>query len=187
MNSHVNAISQRLSLRQPQRDSLEILSRVCEIIELSKTRDLAQTLEIIKGEFPSVTDFERVFPSICFALATGVGKTRLMGAFISYLFREKGMRHYFVLAPNLTIYNKLFADFSPGTPKYVFQGIAEFAVDEPILVTGENYDTARGLYGDMAGFQSIVINIFNISKINAEVSEGVRVGKPIRIIRYKEQ
>ena len=42
-------------------------------------------------EFPSVTDFERDFPSLCFALATGVGKTRLMGAFIAYL--QSGMEH----------------------------------------------------------------------------------------------
>jgi len=28
--------------------------------------------------------FERDFPSLCFALAIGVGKTRLMGAFIAY-------------------------------------------------------------------------------------------------------
>ena len=35
---------------------------------------------------PKVTDFERDFPSLCFALATGVGKTRLMGAFITYLY-----------------------------------------------------------------------------------------------------
>ena len=182
MNNHVNAISQRLRLRQPQRDSLEILARVCEEIELSKTRDLAQTLEIINGQFPTVTDFEREFPSICFALATGVGKTRLMGAFISYLFRAKSLRNYFVLAPNLTIYNKLIADFTPGMPKYVFQGIAEFSTEPPILVTGENYENARGLYSDMAGFQGIVVNIFNISKINAEV----RSGEAPKIKRLRE-
>ncbi|RDE48818.1 MAG: hypothetical protein DVS81_20060 [Candidatus Accumulibacter meliphilus] len=36
-------------------------------------------LEAIRSEFPSLTNFERDFPSLCFALATGVGKTRLMG------------------------------------------------------------------------------------------------------------
>jgi len=39
----------------------------------------------LKAQFPKLSDFERDFPSPCFALATGVGKTRLMGAFISYL------------------------------------------------------------------------------------------------------
>jgi type III restriction enzyme len=75
----VNSISGRLSLRQPQRHSLEILSRITEIIPLEKTSDLISSLEIIQSEFSTVTDFEREFPSLCFALATGVGKTRLMG------------------------------------------------------------------------------------------------------------
>src|ERR1039458_4760342 len=83
MKPAVNSISNRLSLRPPQRDSLEILDRVCEIISLEKGADPAQALSAIRSEFPTVTDFERDFPSLCFALATGVGKTRLMGAFIS--------------------------------------------------------------------------------------------------------
>src|ERR1035437_8621166 len=145
MKPAVNSISNRLSLRQPQRDSLEILDRVCEIISLEKGADPAQALSAIRSEFPTVTDFERDFPSLCFALATGVGKTRLMGAFISYLHQAEGISHFFVLAPNLTIYNKLFADFTPNTPKYVFQGIAEFANNPPEIVTGDNYESGRGV------------------------------------------
>jgi type III restriction enzyme len=38
-------------------------------------------VEALKAQFPKLSDFERDFPSLCFALATGVGKTRLMGAF----------------------------------------------------------------------------------------------------------
>lgn len=62
-------------------------------------------LAAIQSEFPSVTNFEREFPSLCFSLATGVGKTQLMGAFISYLFLACGIKNFFVLAPNLTIYS----------------------------------------------------------------------------------
>ena len=87
--SHVNTISNRLSLRPPQRKSLEILARVCDIIPLEKNGDLAQALNVIQSELSSVSEFERDFPSLCFALATGVGKTRLMGAFISYSSRPK--------------------------------------------------------------------------------------------------
>lgn len=112
MNRHINAIAGRLSLRSPQRRSLEILDRITEIAPPGKDADLLAVLETIKSEFPSVTDFEREFPSLCFALATGVGKTRLMGAFISYLHLAHGINNFFVLAPNLTIYNKLIADFS---------------------------------------------------------------------------
>lgn len=192
MNQHVNAISQRLSLRKPQRESLEILARVCELIELDKNADLAQQLAAIKSEFPTVQDFERDFPSLCFALATGVGKTRLMGAFISYLYRVEKIRHYFVLAPNLTIYRKLIADFTPNTPKYVFQGIHEFAANPPVIITSDNYESGIGVRADdgsgmlrqgyLFGDSAVHINIFNISKINSEV----RGGNSPRIKRLNE-
>ncbi len=142
-------------------------------------------IEAIKERFPGpgIEDFERDFPSLCFALATGVGKTRLMGAFISYLCQAKGIRHFFVLAPNLTIYNKLIGDFTPGNPKYVFQGIAEFAQNPPELITGDNYESGRGIRGaTLFGTDVVHINIFNISKINSEV----RGGSTPRIKRLSE-
>src|SRR6266568_131614 len=120
MNRHLNPIAGRLSLRPPQRRSLEILDRIVAIAPPTKGANAESTLAVIRTEFPSVTDFEREFPSLCFALATGVGKTRLMGAFISYLHLAHGFNNFFVMAPNLTIYNKLYADFTPNTPKYVF-------------------------------------------------------------------
>ena len=183
MNRHVNAIAGRLSLRPPQRRSLEMLDRITEIAPPRKDTDAAAlqaALETIRSEFPSVTDFEREFPSLCFALATGVGKTRLMGAFISYLHLAHGINNFFVLAPNLTIYNKLIADFTPNTPKYVFKGIAEFATDAPALITGDNYEAMAGTLFDV--LLRCKINIFNISKINSEV----RGGKSPRIKRLSE-
>ncbi len=180
MNRHVNAIAGRLSLRPPQRQSLEILDRVTEIAPPKKGADVAAALAAIRSEFPGVTDFEREFPSLCFALATGVGKTRLMGAFISYLHLAHGVDNFFVLAPNLTIYDKLITDFTPNTPKYVFKGIAEFATDAPEIITGDNYDQRDPKTGQLFG--NVRINIFNISKINSEV----RGGKSARIKRLSE-
>ena len=156
---HVNAVANRLSLRPPQRESLLILDRLCEIVDFQKTTDMAEALKVIQSEFPSVLDFERDFPSLCFALATGVGKTRLMGAFISYLYRAEGIRNFFVLAPNLTIYNKLFADFTPNTPKYVFQGISEFAMEPPEIITGDNYESGRGIRGGRLFDDGVHINL----------------------------
>ncbi len=180
MNRHVNAISGRLSLRPPQRRSLEILDRVMEILPEDGNADLQAKMAAICAEFPSVTDFEREFPSLCFALATGVGKTRLMGAFISYLHLAHGINNFFVMAPNLTIYKKLIADFTPNTPKYVFKGIAEFATDTPEIITGDDYEAKAGTLFDQV--LRCKINIFNISKINSEV----RGGKSPRIKRLSE-
>ena len=184
MNSLVNSIAGRLSLRPPQRRSLEILDRITEIVPPRRDTDLHSALATIQSEFPTVTDFEREFPSLCFALATGVGKTRLMGAFISYLHLAHGINHFFVLAPNLTIYNKLITDFTPNTSKYVFKGIAELATEPPEIITGDNYESGIGVRRSLLpGInQGIHVNIFNISKINSEV----RGGRAPRIKRLSE-
>src|SRR5687768_13384671 len=176
----VNAIAGRLSLRPPQRRALEILDRVTEIVPPAKDADVQTALAVIRDEYPSVTDFERDFPSLCFALATGVGKTRLMGAFISYLHVAHGIDNFFVLAPNLTIYNKLIADFTPGSAKYVFKGVAAFATQPPEIITGDNYTSRAGTLFDQ--LVRCKVNIFNISKINTEV----RGGRSPRIKRLSE-
>jgi len=178
----VNTISGRLSLREPQRKSLELLSRITELVKPSKDTETSAALSIIRSEFSQVTGFDRDFVSLCFALATGVGKTRLMGAFISYLHLAHKVNHFFVLAPNLTIYNKLVADFTPGTPKYVLKGIAEFAQDPPQIITGDNYERADVVRSGVLIEGGIQVNIFNISKINSEV----RGGKSPRIKRLSE-
>jgi type III restriction enzyme len=79
-------ISQRLSLRKPQEQALNVLAELLEVVPLGKEEDLVEALLALQKQWPSVEEFERDFPSLCFALATGVGKTRLMGAFISYLY-----------------------------------------------------------------------------------------------------
>ena len=97
--SEVDSVSGRLSLREPQRYSLEVLDRVMEIAQPQRRASVKSALEVIRAEYPSVIDFGHAFPSLCFALATGVGKTQLMGAFITYLYLAHGLRHFFVLAP----------------------------------------------------------------------------------------
>ncbi|WP_287799498.1 DEAD/DEAH box helicase [Acidiphilium sp.] len=180
MNRHGNAIAGRLSLRAPQRQSLEILDRVTELVPPRKGADIEETLAAIRSEYPGVTDFERDFLSLCFALATGVGKTRLMGAFIAYLHLAHGLNNFFVLAPNLTIYKKLITDFTPNTPKYVLKGIAEFAISPPVITTGDNFERQIASGGNLF---PVTINIFNISKINSEV----RGGRSPRIRSFREE
>ena len=71
MNRIAASIRNRLSLRPPQADSLEILAILADALVLQKNADPAPELEKVKGSYPTCTDFERNFPSICFALATG--------------------------------------------------------------------------------------------------------------------
>ena len=62
MNRHVNAIAGRLSLRPPQRRSLEILDRITEIVPPEKGLICKRRLRPFRSEFPTVSDFEREFP-----------------------------------------------------------------------------------------------------------------------------
>lgn len=169
MNQNIlNQIKQRLSLRLPLAEALEITANVADQIPLSKAKrktTVEENLEVIKALYPSCTDFQRAFPSVTHNIATGVGKTRLMGAIISYLYLAKGIKNFFILAPNLTIYEKLIKDFGdPAYSKYVFNGISEFVHNRPVIITGDNYAQQGALFNE----SEIRINIFNISKFNSD-------------------
>ncbi len=157
-------ISGVMSLRKPQKKSLEILHEIINSINLKKGMNLQAALGAVKALCPTCTDFERDFMSLTFALATGVGKTRLMGAFIAYLYTQHNIKNFFVVAPNTTIYNKLCRDLNDNnSPKYVFRGLSCF-VNAPQVITGEDYRSKP-----LSFFQSEVrIFVFNISKFDKE-------------------
>lgn len=164
----VDYISGCMSLRKPQKRSLKILADILDEVELAKDIDPDKALRDVHDMYPTCSNFERDFMSLTFALATGVEKTRLMGAFITYLYTQKGIKNFFVVAPNLTIYEKLKQDLgNPSSEKYVFRGIGCFKSMLPNLITGENYREK----GMMGGFSDVTINIFNISKFNRELGK----------------
>ena len=176
MNTVANNIRQRLSLRKPLAEALDLTSRIVDNLSLQKPpKDEAKLKAFLKKELaevkaivPTVKDFDRDFPSLAFSIATGIGKTRLMGAIIAYLYLKKGIKHFFILAPNLTLYNKLIRDFGDTTyEKYVFKGISDFVTNPPQIVTGETYNERTPSL-----FSSLQINIFNIAKFNKDSKEG---------------
>ena len=172
MNQVVNNIKQRLSLREPLAEALEVVAKLTDKLALKKPAAeeeyeayLKEQLKVAQEVCPFCKNFERDFPSFAFSIATGIGKTRLMGACIAYLYLKKGIRHFFILAPNLTLYEKLIRDFGDTSyEKYVFKGLSEFVHNTPVVITGENYNSAHGLFSA----QEIQINIFNIAKFNSE-------------------
>ncbi|WP_332029950.1 DEAD/DEAH box helicase [Kaistella sp.] len=173
MNQISASIKQRLSLRAPLQDSLDVIADVTNRLSLTKPSAdaaenkefLQQELAVIKEAYPAFKDFQREFPSLAFSIATGVGKTRLMGAIISYLYLAKGIKNFFILSPNLTIYEKLIRDFGdPSYYKYVFNGISDFVHNRPVIITGDNYNQQSNLFEE----SEIRINIFNISKFNSD-------------------
>ncbi len=160
----VDYISGVMSLRAPQRDSLKILETITENVALQKGMKLDAALGAVKALYPTCTDFERDFMSLTFALATGVGKTRLMGAFIAYLYTNRNIRNFFVVAPNTTIYDKLRRDLTEGSSdKYVFKGLGCFSLP-PEIITDDDYKNKTMSLRE----SDIRIFIYNIDKFNKE-------------------
>ena len=157
-------ISGVMSLRNPQEKSLKILEEIINDIDLVNNRNIEEILKVIHSKYPICSDFERDFISLTFALATGVGKTRLMGAFITYLYTNYGIKNFLVVAPGTTIYEKLKSDLgNPDNPKYVFKGLGCFN-NPPKIIADDDYANKN-----ISLFDSEVnIYVYNIGKFDKE-------------------
>lgn len=167
----VNQIGYAMSLRDPQKEALtyfDAISSHCDYKKDGKGAVEAVATEYCEKQRTIKVDDKFDFPSFCYAMATGIGKTRLMGACIYYLYKTKGYRHFFILAPGSTIYDKLRKESNPNHPKYIFKGL-ESEMGRPKVYDGENYDSYPVRYEQMSlQFEKgseIELFIFNIGKI----------------------
>ena len=168
-------ISGVMSLRKPQTASLKILEEIVNSVSLRKGMNLKAALGAVHAMYPICSDFERDFMSLTFALATGVGKTRLMGAFIAYLYTQHNIKNFFVVAPGTTVYDKLKKDLSDfNSPKYVFKGLGCFSAP-PQIITDDDYRQKS-----LSIFDSdIRIFVYNIDKFNKEGANMKKVNELI--------
>lgn len=167
----VDKINWAMSLRDPQYDALRCFANISEQLEYrTATKEEAEQTASVQCQNPHaiLVAKEFDFPSFCFSMATGIGKTRLMGAAIYYLYKTKGYRHFMILAPGNTIYDKLRAEAAPSHPKYVFRGL-EAEMGRPKVYDGENYLSYPVKYEQGELFventSEVQLFIFNIGKI----------------------
>lgn len=169
MSEIVNKIKYAMSLRTPQAEALSYLDAISSHCDYKKdSKDVVEAVasEYCEKQCKVKVDFD--FPSFCYAMTTGIGKTRLMGASIYYLYKTKGYKHFFILAPGNTIYDKLRKESNPSHPKYIFKGL-ESEMGNPKVFDGENYDTylldLQTPTLQLKKTSEIQLFIFNISKI----------------------
>ena len=168
MSGTVSKIKYAMSLRTPQEEALSYLDAIsthCDY-KCDDKETIAAASEYSENNRKVRTKFD--FPSFCYNMATGIGKTRLMGACIYYLYKTKGYKHFFILAPGNTIYDKLRNESNPAHPKYIFKGL-EAEMGRPRIWDGENYDQYPVKYEQGSLFvdqmSEIQLFIFNIGKI----------------------
>ena len=169
MRSDVTKISLAMSLRTPQEEALNVLDKISS--NCSYQIDSIDTIARVASDnslSQKNISFDFKFPSFCFDMTTGIGKTRLMGACIYYLYKTKCYKHFFILTPGNTIYDKLRMEALPDNNKYFFKGL-ESVIGNPKVYDGENYHRYKwvnsdndntGGYGD-----DIELFVFNIGKI----------------------
>ena len=167
----VTKIGYAMSLRNPQKEALSYLDAIsthCDYKKDRKTAIEAVATEHCEKQRKIKVDDKFDFPSFCYAMATGIGKTRLMGACMYYLYKTKGYRHFFILAPGNTIYEKLRKESNPNHHKYIFKGL-EAEMGRPKVYDGLNYESYQVRYEQMSlqfeKSSEIELFIFNIGKI----------------------
>src|SRR5690348_7029865 len=109
------AVMRAAKFRKPQRASFETVHRF--ISELDDDLPLLDDSRLIQALRESGLILPELPPDLVFELATGVGKTRLMGALIAYLFRAGQSRHALILASRSAILEKLERESQTGSSK----------------------------------------------------------------------
>jgi len=185
-----------MSLRDPQKKSLDIFAGYLESdagqILLQKMKGehdvVIEDLEKKSKEYFQQTEegklFEsfdgRAYPSFTYALATGVGKTRLMGAFVAYLYLVHEIQHFLIVAPGNTIYRKLVEDFSQSNnPKYVFRGIEELNSSTVKIITKDNYGQSQMSQLFKNKIEINILNVQQFAQKDIEKEKGITKGSEL--------
>lgn len=105
-------------LRRPQREAFDVFHELIRTLDdrigtLSSDRILEQLTEA--GFNVPVAP-----PHLIFHLATGVGKTRLLGSIIAHLYRSGESRNCLILASRRAILEKFERECQVGSQKYLF-------------------------------------------------------------------
>lgn len=112
----IEAIAARMDLREPNKEALESI-----VFEIGRHYDIDHE----PPPFEAVAD-----------IATGVGKTYVLGAAIEYLAGD-GVRNFAVITPGRTILRKTEDNFTPGHAKSLLGGMEV----RPVVITSDNFAT----------------------------------------------
>jgi superfamily II DNA or RNA helicase len=137
LDSAFETVVRTSKLRKPQRESLNQVHSLLKSMD-DDLPDLSTQDIVLKLREAGIETGTEV-PEILFELATGVGKTRLMGALIAYLFRAGQSRNFLILAPRKAILEKLERESDTTSSKYLF--IDPALVPEPNLCFRSTLDS----------------------------------------------
>lgn len=123
-----------MNLRLPQKEALEKFHQVMNSSDTT-LRDLDPTkvAELFHNFYPE-WQYEHESVEFTFHLATGVGKTRLIGAVMAYLYLSGESKNFMIVSPRAEIVRK-FKNVCVNENKYIF--VDTTLVDYPSLFDSE--------------------------------------------------
>jgi superfamily II DNA or RNA helicase len=132
-----DAVVRAARFRRPQREAFDKTHEIIDYLDddipsISQERLISQ-LEDYGLRVPSSP------PVLVYNLATGVGKTKLMGAVIAYLHKAGQTNNVLILAPRAAILEKLEREAQANSPKYLF--LDPSLQPEPRLCFRSNVET----------------------------------------------
>ncbi len=149
----------RYPMRPYQMDALYTLDALLRFPEAHPVyKDLLETID---------RETKEKRPFLGFEMATGSGKTAVMGAAMYHLHKTRGIRNFLIITPASTdIYEKSIRNFSKGTAETVWGDDVHFN-----LVSGDNYQQSESLFDQDKDFSIFVFNISKFGKNAIRTSE----------------
>lgn len=139
MNSEKNIafeqIKATMSLRTPQLEALEKFHNVMEKAPLTLKDMTAEDIKKLFKENCPDWRFDHATTEFTLHLATGVGKTRLIGAIIAYLYLSKESQDFMIVSSRTEIIRKFIA-VCTGVRDYIF--VDQSLVDYPTVFNSEH-------------------------------------------------
>lgn len=113
-----------------------------------------------------------------FEMATGSGKTLLMGATILDLYKNKGIKHFLIISPNTTLNEKTIKNFQD--PKFSNKTVWNDRLSVKInVVTSDNYQQQQDMfYHEDADLNIYIFNISKFFEVGGKTSEESMKGQP---------
>jgi hypothetical protein len=120
LEAALDRVLRTMNLRKPQREPLLALHEAVVSLDTDLMHLSQADITLKFQEWHPEWSFGGEYPDFSVALATGVGKTRLMGAMAAYLFLSRQSTTFLFIAPRTAIIRKLVEEARPGNAKYLF-------------------------------------------------------------------
>lgn len=122
-----------MKLRAPQAAALSKFAEMMDSLNTPLSECSPEELKVSFSLTQKGLSFKGPCPELTFELATGVGKTRLIGAIIAYLYLSGDSQNFLILTPRSQIIRKFLEELRPSSRKYIF--VDSTLVGTPMIIS----------------------------------------------------